>query len=598
MRLPPVVFLAALVISASAMAPRDQAPQPAPGQPAPGQPTAGKPAPPPRTPPRAGRPDEPPPTGTAVIRGFVTASDTGTALRRAQVRAFSSDGRGGGVAQTDAQGRYEIKDLPAGRYTLSATKSGYVSMQYGQRRPGNAPGTPLEIADTQIAEKVSFALPRGAAVGGRIVDEFGEPVSTVQVMAARYMFQAGSRRLVQAGAEGGSDRTDDQGSYRLYGLPPGEYYITASLRNMSMNFGPAQVSQGPMDGYAPTYYPGTTSLGEAQRVTVRAAQDLQNVSFALAAARLSRVSGRALNASGEPMIGAQVMAQSRDSNMAMAMMMRGSSMVRPDGTFQISGLAPGSYTLNVQPMRMGPNVDPNPEIGRLDVTVSGGDLENLLIVAARGGIVRGHVVTDDGTPPPFKPQQFRVFANPADPDQQMFGGGSQPKVNDDFTFEITGLADRVLIMASVDAMGGSWSLKHVFREGTDLIDRGLDVPPGTVVEDIQLVLTQQVTELSGAVTDDRNRPVTDATVIIFPADRELWRLGSRRLRIARPDTEGKYRMRIVPGEDYLVIAVQNLEQGQQGDPEFLDRAREAAARLSINEGEKKVLDVKLSSLQP
>jgi hypothetical protein len=87
-------------------------------------------------------------------------------------------------------------------------------------------------------------------------------------------------------------------------------------------------------------------------------------------------------------------------------------------------------------------------------------------------------------------------------------------------------------------------------------------------------------------------------VVVFPSNREQWRFGSRRIRMSRPDTDGRYRLRLVPGEDYRVIVVQNLEQGQQGDPEFLERASESAARLSIDEGEKKTLDLKLSALQP
>src|SRR5262245_26404372 len=72
-----------------------------------------------RMPPRPMRPGEAPPKGSAVIKGWVTASGTGTPIRRAQVRAMSMEGRGGGVTNTDTEGRYEIKDLPAGRYNIT-----------------------------------------------------------------------------------------------------------------------------------------------------------------------------------------------------------------------------------------------------------------------------------------------------------------------------------------------------------------------------------------------------------------------------------------------------------------------------------------------
>ena len=53
-----------------------------------------------------------------------------------------------------------------------------------------------------------------------------------------------------------------------------------------------------------------------------------------------------------------------------------------------------------------------------------------------------------------------------------------------------------------------------------------------------------------------------------------------------------------PLDDYLVIAVQNLEPGQFSDPEFLTRAKEEAKSFSLNEGETKAVDVKLSKLVP
>ena len=92
--------------------------------------------------------DQPPTTrsGTGVIRGRVVRADTGEPLRRVQVRVdewSTKDGSGPAATMTDAEGRYELTQLPAGRYQLKATRGGYVEVAYGQSatiRKRTAPG--------------------------------------------------------------------------------------------------------------------------------------------------------------------------------------------------------------------------------------------------------------------------------------------------------------------------------------------------------------------------------------------------------------------------------------------------------------------------
>jgi hypothetical protein len=85
-------------------------------------------------------------------------------------------------------------------------------------------------------------------------------------------------------------------------------------------------------------------------------------------------------------------------------------------------------------------------------------------------------------------------------------------------------------------------------------------------------------------------------VVVFPANEKLWVFQSRFIRAARPDQEGKYRMTALPGgEPYLVVAVQGLEDGQAGDPDFLAAVRDAATGFELGEGETKAVDVTLTT---
>ncbi len=581
MRLIGVPTLASFVVLSSLA--YAQAPQP--GQQV-QQPSSATPQ---RMPARPLRPGETPPKGTAVLKGQVLAGGSGTPVRRAQVRAMSMEGRGGGVTSTDAEGRYEIKELPAGRYNVTAMKGGFVQGQFGQRRPGE-PGTPIDLSDGQTAEKVNFVLSRGSVIAGRVVDDGGEPVSGTTVAAMRYQFMSGSRRLVPGGGEGSTDRTDDQGNYRLFGLPPGDYYVSANNRqNMMMMPG---MNNTESEGFAPTYFPGTSSISEATRVTVKAAQEMTGASFALIVARMARVRGRAINSRGEAVNSAMLMLMP-DEPMMISMQMN-NAMVAGDGTFQFANVPPGRYNLQVRPSGMPSSTS---EFGSLKVMVGNDDIDNLIVSTSVGATARGVVITDDGSVPTFRADQVSIFPSPAEPGVMMINPG-QNRINDDYSFELSGLSERRLIRANVGQNLG-WYLKAVMLDGDDVTDSGVEFTPGRSYDGLQIVFSQKTTDLSGLVIDDRGKPVLDATVVIFPANKDRWTYSSRYVRSLRPDTNGKYNIKSLPAsEDYLIIAVQNLESGQGSDPDFLARAREEAQSFTLNDGETKAVDIKLSKLVP
>ena len=569
----------ALVVLALATA---SAQQTIPGAPVPPGTPAPQPPGSPRMPPRAARPGEDPLKGTAMIRGYVTAADTGAPLRRALVRAQSQDGRNSGMALTDGQGRFEIKELLAGRYTVSVSKAGYVGMSYGQRRPEQQ-GTVLEILDGQLVDKMAFVLPRGGVITGTILDEFGEPIAGAQVQAMRYRYFNGARRLMSTG--GGS--TDDRGMFRLYGLNPGDYFISASVRAPQQMVGPTNVSSPPVEGYAATYFPGTPSPAEATRITVRAMQEASNINFALIATRLSRLSGRAITSSGAPLVQGMLMLTPAD-RATIGMLNFGNATTRADGTFQMAGVAAGTYELQVRPRGM-PTADA--EFATMRITVGQDDIDNITIVTSRGAVAYGVITTDENAPLPFRPEQVTIFARPVEPEAMIVNPGT-PKINEDWTFELNGLSDQRLFTANI-AENPDWALKAVLHNGVDITDTPIEFVPGRTVEGLQLVFSRKLTELTGRITAERNMPETDATVIVFSQDPARWGFATRYIRTARPNQDGRYTLRGLPPHDYLVVAVKDIEVGQWQDPEFLEAMRAHAARVSLEDGGKAAQDLKV-----
>jgi hypothetical protein len=540
-----------------------------------------------RLPPRAqvGRPQADLPPGTSVIKGQVIAADSGSPIRRAQVRVASLDARESRLIATDAQGRFEIRELPAGRYTMTASKGGFVTLQYGQRRPSES-GTPIELGDNQTIDRLNIALPRGGVIGGRIVDEFGEPVANATVTAMRYGYAGGTRRLMPAAGANANDQTDDQGRYRLFGLPPGEYYVSAMLRAGGREI---TDSAGERSGYAPTYFPGTSNMAEAARVRLGVSQENGEISFGLITTKLVTVTGTVLNSEGQPPAGGVVTLASGGTLRGLGRMFQLGVNGRIDqkGMFRLPNVAPGNYELQAR------TIGRDGQYARMALSVGGEDVDGLTIVTAPGARVTGSVVTDTGEAPDFRPQQLQINARAASLDSQLGGGGVGSRVNDDWTFELNNLTEARLIRVGTPQ---GWTLKAVDANGVDITDTPAEFPPGQTVSGVLIVLSKQVTALSGLVADARGRPVLDATVVVFPEDERLWTFQSRFVRTARPDQEGRYRISALPAADhYLVIAVQGLEEGQAGDPDYLASIKSAAARFALNEAENKTVDVKLSS---
>jgi uncharacterized protein (DUF1501 family) len=182
-------------------------------------------------------------TGTAVIRGRVIVAGADRPFARVEVRALCAPLKINKAVLTDGNGRYEIAELPAGRYTVVFSRVSYVRASYGQRRP-LGPGTPIDIANGQSVALTAAALQRSGVITGRIVDEFGDPMTGARVMPMRYAFTNNQRRMQMSGP---TAITNDLGEYRLFGLFPGRYYISAIFRRFSAG-GDDRAS------YAPTYF--------------------------------------------------------------------------------------------------------------------------------------------------------------------------------------------------------------------------------------------------------------------------------------------------------------------------------------------------------
>jgi hypothetical protein len=536
------------------------------------------------TPPRDRAAQDAVPTGTAVIRGRVVVAGSGEPVRRAFVSVTARGMNLRRSVSTDEQGRFEFRDLPKGEFHLSASKSGFVQVQLGQRGPQEA-GRPLQLAEGEVYDRAVIALPRGGVIAGRITDEFGDPIADAMVSAMQYRWTPGGRRLVPARPA----HTNDLGQFRLHGLAPGEYVVSATYRGPGL-FGMVEDTG---TGYAPTYFPGTHQPSDATSITVHVGQEA-SAEFQLFPARLSRIRGTVIDTSGKPAgRGVMVMASPADGVIGPG---GSGASVEADGSFTIAGLAPGAYHL-MATSAWGPmgRSGEEPVAATADVAVGGDDVDGVVLTLRPGAVASGEIVVE-GTGAAIKPGSVNVQARPTDLSRPIRGMFSPPaRVNDDLSFELTGLFGRHVLMVS--GLPPGWYLKGVTLRGTDVTDAGFTTEPGRRLTGLQVVVTDRVTALTGEVADRRGEPVTDFTVVAFAEDPDLWTSPMmRHVRSARSNQEGRFRLEGLPPGRYHAVALEFADMNELMNPDLLRRLADEATMVTLAEGEPRT--VRLTLIRP
>jgi len=570
---------------------------------------------------------------TAVVSGVVV-TDTANSqpVRRATVRLAGDAGTSGRLVGTDDDGRFRFEGLAAGTYMLSATKPGYVQVFYGSKHPGRGPGVPVAVGDGQRVDLTLRILP-GAAITGTITDAHGNPAPGVAVAAVE------TRPVLGAALAPIRATTDDQGTYRLFGLAPGEYLISASpqlvpsldgrgtssggavpltspaelrwARNRSAgNTAAPPPPPGRVVAYAPVFFPGTTNAGEAAVVRVQSAEERTGVGMTLQLVPMSRIAGTLTDEDGNAVTVATVALypRRRAQPSPADMLVSSGALVLPRATvsatgFVFTGVAPGEYTLVARTGSGQRGAAPPPTANApvtlwnvTDVVVDGSDRNDLALRLQRGLTLEGRIDFEQTklVPPSDYPIEVSLVAlNP-------IPGVAAPRAvrkNDAFTFSSIppgAYIVRANLIAAVSSRA-EWVLKSATVNRRDLADLPIESnATGETIRSAVVTLSDRVTEISGRLLDAANQPVTRYWIAVFTTDKSMWLPNARRIQSVQPATDGSFSVRGLPAGEYAIVAVGDTAAGDLADPAVLEQLLASAFKLTLTDGEKKQQDLRVS----
>jgi hypothetical protein len=279
-----------------------------------------------------------------------------------------------------------------------------------------------------------------------------------------------------------------------------------------------------------------------------------------------------------------------------------------DGRFEIAGVPPGSFTLRAQsrprisvpfdPVSqrfVAPQGVPAIEMAVMPVSVDG-DVGGLTMTTSPGGSVEIVIIPDQGVTSPLPPN-VRVTVRMGDR-SELGLMAMAPDMSQTHTGSGVGARGMLTLPSAarvgVEGLPENWALKSILLDNEDVTDRMFEVrdkQPKT----LRVVLTDRIAGVWGSIGSsfgDSGNAV-QASVLVFAEDEKRWGYPSRFIRTARSD-RGRFEvMGLPPNENYRVVAVDYLEDGEEYDQDFLKRMRQRATRFSLREGEQVGLDLRL-----
>jgi hypothetical protein len=515
----------------------------------------------------------PPVSGASELVGLVVdSSNEPVANASVRARAHGIDHVWSG--RTDDEGRFAIRQLPAGTFTLSAEKNGFVEAYYGESA-SQAGLHPIALEPQHRVDDLRIVLPRAGAISGVVYDQFGRPAPGRFMRLLRRTLGHRAELVTHVWPVRG---TDGSGRYRFENLAPGTYYVMAAFDAAVL---------------ARVYYPDAPRVAVARPITIGVGEERGGIDLRYRAVPTSTVSGAIRRHDGGAIADVTVrLARAGGLDPDDRSLIR---RIGATGRFEFTGVPAGAYWLVAHGTAPAtPDTDGRDAQrfwGFKEITIGTTTVSTLLELAP-GIEISGRIDLHaaNGTAPIDRSQvMIALWGVDARTDTLLSLASLRPATAPNGSFAIRGVpAGRYMLRA----WRQPWLLGSAVDAHGHALDQPFEVAADHDLSRVTLTLVDRQAGVSGTVFDDQRLPIPDQQLLVFPADPALWHLSALRTQVARTSPDGTFAVAGLAAGEYLLAAIDDVPRNEWYASSLLGRARAGAVPFAVKPGEAATQDLR------
>jgi uncharacterized surface anchored protein len=500
------------------------------------------------------------------IAGTVVSATTSEPLSQARISLAETKDRAKTISMvTSEDGHFEFSQLKAGKYSLQGAKRGFVASAYEQHEQYS---TAIVTGPEFATDHLVLRLTPMALITGHVIDEFGDPVRSANVVLFLENHGAGMSRIIRFN----NATSDDRGFFDFSLLRPGKYYISVSAKpwyamhpqtaSTTAERPAPQIAPALDVAYPTTYYNGATEADSATPIEVKGGDRLQVDVHLNPVPALHLIFRIPENSPDQQNNFSMPVLQKHVFDSVEFVQTDGFRQVAP-GMYELMGVAPGRYTVRAK----------NPESGQLEQSANLElDRDGQELSDSRGEALGSLKLTVKIPGEETLPKQYGVGLQDS---RRRVVAFRQGELTGKFTFENLPPGKYAILIGSQTK---PYSVLRTSSQAGDSAGHDVNITPGAAVE-LTAFLSAGIVSIEGVV-QKKGKSVAGVMVALVPKDPvahiELFRRD-------QSDFDGTFVVQgVVPGS-YTIVAVEDAWGLEWLQPSVLARYVQNGKNVTVDE---------------